>query len=70
MDAPSIAKINMTHSHRNPLMTVDIIDDARRADISPPDNLPRPIAFDHENIVRDYRRYASEAARKLSLIHI
>jgi len=38
-------------------------DDARRAEVFGPDNLPDHIAFDHRQIINDYYRYVATGVR-------
>jgi len=38
-------------------------DDARRAAVFAVDRLPLPLAFDHERIIKDYRRYRAGTPR-------
>ena len=38
-------------------------DDARRAEVFGPDNLPDHIAFDHREIINDYYRYVATGVR-------
>ncbi len=38
-------------------------DDARRADVFLPSNLPEQIAFDHREIIHDYYRYVATGLR-------
>ncbi len=38
-------------------------DDARRAEVFRPENLPKQIAFDHREIINDYYRYVATGLR-------
>ena len=38
-------------------------DDARRAEVFLPDNLPEQIAFDHKEVINDYYRYVATGVR-------